>query len=125
MSHGLQNTYKEHGCRCEYCAAANRIENRTGTTKPADRKAIRHAALTGAPVPEFALSKRVGRSSSTKKKAAKDEQDPAFEAAHQARLRAVQDAQGDPARLALGAVAEYTDDPIREMRYRRVLEAWA
>lgn len=131
IKHGTNWGYTGRKCKCKYCSAANRVYqkgNRSKEDVSALMDAVREAALSGGPIPLAAAGRapeRMRVRSDEEVSATRGEVLAATEKAHEARLRAVEHAEGDPMRLALLAVAEYTDDPIRALRYARVAEALA
>lgn len=119
--HGTYAGYKTHACRCIYCAAWMRVSKRVGNTKPLLTQ-IAEVAAKGAPLPASADTRRTIGISTLDQKTMAAKHGPvevAVAEAHQARLRAVTEANGSTAALALLAVAEVTSDPVLELRYRR------
>lgn len=132
IKHGTSHGYGRRKCRCDYCTAAARVSARRASIeqKRPLLTAIREAALVGGTIPEGAEVQRSERlrtsyrkRSDAEKAKTKGEVEQATHNAHQARLRAVEHVNGDVAKLALLSVAEITTDPLRELRYRRVVES--
>lgn len=115
---------KAWSCRCDYCLAAGRVAKRIvrNNTAKEEREAllaaITEAARTGAPLPPEAGNKN-------ERAPAPESTTPEARAMRAARLRAALAAEGDPFRLALLSVAEYTEDDLRAVRYARIAQALA
>ncbi len=125
MKHGTQYAYRVKSCRCQYCTAAQRVAQRGSS--PALQAAIRDAALNGTELPAEALPLRKSAQAAreTQAKAAREEANGVNVQVVSARMIAALKAEGDPARLAMQVVAEWTKDPVRAMRYERVAQALA
>lgn len=121
IRHGTSGGYAGHKCRCDYCAAWNRVRRRPGDQSRLLAQ-LAEAAANGTALPISADPQRRGPSN-TPKAVIETERMSAEEAAakaKEARLRAVQKANRSIAALAMLTVAEYTPDFALAARYGRI-----
>lgn len=121
LKHGTAYAYAAKKCRCDYCAAWNRVRRRPGDQSRLLAQLV-EAAATGGPLPVSADVQRRGPSK-TPKAHIETERVSAEEAAakaKEARLRAVLQANRSVAALAMLTVAEYTPDFALAARYGRI-----